>query len=266
MLINLFKNEQIIKNSNQLGHQIMTRGFQLDKKLAYLNDIKSESDVFQKYKERCFQTIKEERKYKNLLANNYDSHFQLELLGIAKYTRSHTVVIDLSESLDFLLSILSNCDPESIRKLNNYVKVSKDILNFDLDQSEQIPITDIIDLDRNLSRWFNELTYKKRGSLCTVDLQDAAYSILFSFYSELQSTLERTKDYIGTYLQKAGLPGSVYRSKSKTAIIVSSDIILDKDEVLQLGYNGFTTTVKYYCLKPFEYAERLGDDTIEYIG
>lgn len=265
MLINLFKNEQIVKNSNQLGHQIMTRGFQLDKQLTYLNEIKSDSDNFLKYREECFKTAETTRNYSNIISNNYDSHFNLELLGIAKYTRQYTVVVDLSESLDLILSILSNCELEAIRKLNNYTKVSKDILNFELEQSEKISITDIIDLDRNLSRWFNSLTYRKRGSICAVDLQDATYSILFSFYTELQNALEQTKDYIGTFLQKVGLPGSVYRSKSKAAIIVSSDVILDDDEPLLLGYNGKVSEVKCYCLKPFEYAERLGGGSIEYI-
>lgn len=265
MLINLFKSEQVIKNSNQLGKQIMTRGIQVEKNLKRLDEIVSDNPEFQRFKNECFSLEKTSRVYENILSNSYDSHFSLEMLGVAKYARQYTIVVDFSDALDFLLSVLSDSDPENIRKIINYDRISRNILRFELGECEDVSISELFNADRNLVRWLDELTYNQRESIRTVDLQDAAYSILFSFYTELQKTLEETKDYVGTYLQKIGLRKAVYRSKGKTAIVVSSDDPLEEGEPLELAYGERKITLPCYSFKPFEYAELLGGGSIEYI-
>lgn len=264
MLIDLFRNNEIDKKSNRTGNQIESRKFQLERSLAPLDEIESDLPEFKKYKEACYGWQGGKREYGDIIGNFYDPWYDLELLGVARYAKSYTVVVDFSECLDIILSVISGCDPQSIRKLKNYSQISKELLNFELTDSTQIPITDLIDLDKELTRWFNELIYAKRSYLCSADLQDAAYSVLFSFYSEILGTLEHMKDYVGTYLGDLGLPNTVYRSKSKSSILVSTDTRLEQESEIVLRYGEYTSTAKCYCFKPFEYAQLLGGGLIEH--
>lgn len=252
LLINLFRDSDYIR----LGSQILVRKFQLDTKLDYLDEMDDGSDKFRKFKNECLKAARDDKYYTEIMGNHCDSKFPLELLGVGAYSKTYTVVVDFAKSLDLVLALLTGCDIKNIRTMENYKLISEQILSYNLkDNSENFSV--FLDLDTKLSQWiYNAIReVDKTRTSDNLDLEEAAQEFFAFFYSEISKQLEMVKDYVGANI-KTTCPSSnaVYRSKSFTKIIVSSDICIEGK--LKLVYKDLNYEVDVHSYKTFEYVER----------
>ena len=269
MLIDLFKEGWVKTNSNRLGNQVLTRAFNKIDTLEKLESMNYDNPNFIDYKLACRETVGTNRMPVKILDNTYDNLYELELLGIAD-SRPRVYVVDLSECLDMVLSILTGCPTEAVRRLPNYREVSKAIMNFDLESCNDLQVADIIGLDSSISTWFTTIIYDNRKDVCADNLnkQDVVYLILFEFYKQILKTVENMKNYVLTYCADffSGANAAV-RSKSRTAVICATSYEDSEDEDVILQYRTpsglvVTSKAKAYNLGKFEYAKRLGEGTI----
>ena len=88
---------------------------------------------FIKFRNEVVKAACSERDCEEFVGSYSDNHFSLELLGLEKNSKKYMVLVDFSESLDYILHLLSHCDMENIRAIPNYTEVSKAFLNGDMD-------------------------------------------------------------------------------------------------------------------------------------
>lgn len=266
MLIKCFEQITTQNEGHRKGKQIQSRAFILEGNLDFLNDYEFDTQEFKDFKERCYIAASmPERKYNNILGS-CDSHYELEILGLGKYTKRYVIVIDFADCLDIILAKLTGCSIEAVRELDDYAKVSKDMLTFKLEDSETVPLSSIIGLDQKIKTWFTSLIYANRNSDDSNDLKDTVYNVLYEFYSCVVSTLEDIKDYVAGSLSIS--TNTVYRSKSYSSIILTSDSPFPDDCItIEIASKGkiYKKDIKVYTLQKGEYAEKVGAGEIEYI-
>lgn len=266
MLIKCFSDPRFVKEGNRKGEQMMQKHFTLSENLDFLSDIDYGTKEYKEFKERCYKaSVLKKHKLKTAFPS-CDALYELELLGIERYSKQYTIAIDFVDCLDFILAALTGCSIESVQALEDYKKVSRDMLTFRLEDSETVPLSSIVELDINIKLWFTGLIFENRSKDDSSDLKDTVYSVLYEFYSAVMGLLERIKNYVGGVLSDAD--GIVYRSKSYSSIILSADSPFpDECITLEIEKDGkvYHKDVKVFTFTKGEYSRKVGAGEIEYI-
>lgn len=245
---------------------MMQKHFSLQENLDFLSDFDYDSAEYRDFKERCYKASVLTKHELKKAFPSCDILYELELLGVERYSKQFTIAIDFVNCLDLILAVLTGCSMESVQALDNYEKVSRDMLTFRLEDSETVPLSSIIELDPKIKIWFTALIYANRDKDDSMDLKDTVYNVLYEFYSAVMDLLEKIKNYVGGVLSDA--EGIVYRSKSYSSIILSADSPFP-DEYITLEFEkdgkAYQKDVRVFTFTKGEYARKVGAGELEYI-
>ena len=132
---------------SRVSKQIETRDFKLAQDLTKIKEINP--DIFAKVEELS----KASRQYELQAGGANDNLFLLEILGVGKYCKKYSVVLDMSDCLDYILHRLSGCSISSVRQLQDYDNISKNIIGLNFDELQNLTFSDLFALDDKLAKY-----------------------------------------------------------------------------------------------------------------
>lgn len=192
-------------------------------------------------------TYNSPRKYTKIFGQPQDSHMEIEKLGVCRYCKKFTIVISLEDCLDYVLHYLSDCSIDKVRKLENYMLLSRGILNVNYKFLDKFEYFSLLNVDDKLNDYLIDL-YQ--------DDSDTAF--ITNFFSEVVQTCSRMVDYIYAEIKEIYGATIVARSKGLATIVVSSDVRIEDEIVLR--YEGKQDYVfKIKCLERLEHLTELAN-------
>lgn len=209
------------------------------------------------YVEHLKFLIQKSREYTYVGGSGCDNVWELEMLGFGEYSKEWMVSIDLSNALDFILELEFGCERGECRRIVNYEEISRRLLNFDFEGSA----------DRFGVLFFeSEIMSKAFAEILDTICQDINYmncsqdekmaQLVFVFYSRILNMASRIKDYVATLLQSSNRGLVVYRSKSFSKSILTSDIEYNEDLILRLpGHSSYSCRICSF--KRYEWAREV---------
>ena len=258
MQVDLFKSRATNQDFQKIGHQIETRQFAIDPTKGGIDDIRKHvnccnTHALDEYVTSLKNAVALGRKYNKIGQAGCDSLFEVEALGIALYAKQYTMILDFSDSLDYILHRLSRCDMRSIRNIPDYRKISNSIMNFDFSSVEEVLFETFFQVDPKLDEYFKGLL--ENSEHITVSSENKMNWVIGRFYIDILEMAARIKDYTMTYFAKHTPKHSfAYRSKSFSAALGSSDHKFDSRVVFtQDGFSDYALDLKFY--EPFDYVK-----------
>lgn len=237
MQVDLFKNDAVLAESFRLRKQMETRGFQLDFPVdGILKELADyPMDLVQPVLNELRNLATQQRTYDFIDDAGCDNLWKLEALGLGKYSREYTVIIDLSEALDLLMELEFGCCREECRQIPNYQEVSRRLMNFDFEgASEKFGV--LFFESEMMTKAYLRLFEEIESSAAAINYsQDEKMSrFVFKFYSRILQKASAVKDYVVCDLQRQYPGCMIYRSKNFSSAILTSDMRLDDELVLRL--------------------------------
>lgn len=212
--------------SNRINKQIESRKFALQ---YPIEEIKNhlpiiDNEVSSSIIERLTNLSNSGRLYTSVGEASCDSHWELEILGLGEYTKEWIHVIDLSECLDLLFYILFDVDCEICRSDENYLDLSKSLLNFEF-ESLDCTFSSLLfgsdTLTENCMSLYAEL--EDSADFYSLTVEERAARVVYAFYSKILSCASDVKSYIMAKLRQSYDQSMVYRSKTFSMAISTSD-------------------------------------------
>lgn len=209
MQINLFEDKEVLQNQVACLSKLKNRKCSANKKY-----IRTQSEEV-KMQFRYASTLNHASRYnRNEYENEFDSLIGLELSGLCSSLRRFATIIDFSNRLDLILSIMTGCIGASIRKMKNYQQVSEAITALNFSKLEGFEFSDLLGLSDRLDDYFVDLRANVTSNGQMID----------EFLKQVQETLYNLKIYCisavyGTY---------IVRSMGVNSIILSTEEILDE--------------------------------------
>lgn len=164
-----------------------------------------------------FEGISDSKIFQDILGLDYDSHYVLEKLGLLTASRKYIIEIDISDCLDLILSILSGCKSENVRKMPNYSDVSRILLSADLDNFN-ISLGGFLGLDDNLDRYLLSIS----------QVEESNY--IETLLSEVYRVESDIIKYVGVYLQSCHQ--MVFRSVNKSKILLTTNENFEQQDLI----------------------------------
>lgn len=191
MQIRLFNDKNIIENLEKKSGKVKQRAFTFAGK----------EEILMKYAEKVYSN-KEDRKNflslkvydrlykKNALGVDLDSHFEYEMLGLSLTSSAFCYTISLEDHLDLVLHCLTGCDMKKVREIEDYEKISRAIINVDLDNLD-ISLNKFFDIDDKLNNYLETL----------FSSTDNEIDCIKGFFINISQKAQDILKYIGFYLQ-----------------------------------------------------------------
>lgn len=222
MRIDLFKDRELLKEENRLLAYTEQRTFTLASSKEELENVCGDDSAFL---DELLVTAASPRVYNSIFGNAYDSHFILEAMGLEKNTKENIIVVDLSNSLDYVLHRLTGCSVESVHKLNNYEAVSRHIMNYNFSALSNVKIKDLAALDLNIAEWIASLLI----SVSNNQLSDTEIlnMLITKFYRAITIEAQKIRNYIMFYLRSTCNDTFIIKSRSLCSILATTDAEID---------------------------------------
>lgn len=275
MQIDLFKDPDIVSAYVRLGTQIFTRKLKFTRSLEELEKMPYTNKEFVDFKNKIWEqaekvqnfneevdTLPNKRKGFTIGDGSFDILAESELLGISQYGKGNTVVIDFSDKLDFVLAVLTGCNPDNIRQMPYYHEISKSLLNYELDNIANLGFDLLFNLDVNLDLWFTALIQKYNNNVTRESVIEDTHKVLYDFYCQLMTQATTIENYTAAAFKEFSEGECVYRSKTFSKVILSSDTKIDED--ITLVHGDYSTKVHVKSYLPFEYPRELGEMSNEF--
>ena len=208
MQIDLFENKDIIQNQVACLSKLKNRKCSANKKY-----IRTQSEQV-KLQFRYASTLNHATRYGcNEYGNEFDLLLGLELSGICSSLRRFATIVDFSDRLDLILSVMTGCIGTSVRKMENYHEVSKAITTLNFSRIEDFKFSDLLGLSDTLDDYFVNLRANTQSNGQMID----------EFLRQVHETLYNLK----IYCISAVYGTHIVRSMGINNIVLSTDEILD---------------------------------------
>lgn len=172
-------------------------------------------------------TNESKRIYKSILGIKCDTAFEIEMLGVERYSKKHTVLFSLQDSLDYVLHILCGVDPSKVRKIPHYQRLSRGILNVDVDLLDELSFGHLIGIDEKLDKYIAGVN---RKSFDYADFVTKFFTELTECCNGLLHTLAMKYK---CYYKEQGI-NLALKSKTITSVAFSSDVsISDEMQIME---------------------------------
>lgn len=255
MQISLFSASNVKHQYNRSAQYMIQRDFKLKYSLAPIMELQINSEEFEKFKSRISNLADKVRHYTRIGGICQDSHFELELLSVAEYSKEYTTVIDFSDCLDFMLACFVDCKQENIRKIDNYEQISNAIMNCNFRNAESIPLTELLLCDAKIAQRFDQINMESADILTDANHEYAMLSYINNFFNHLTKKIYELESYCATAI--AFDYDGALRSRSYGQIIVSCSKLLEDglvvDYTTECG-NTISMSPKIKVFRRYEYA------------
>lgn len=260
MQVDLFKSRRRCDEMLKMGNYVKIRHFDLDPSTDF-DQIRTHTnctnrDVVEAYIADINQRIYNGRKYEEIgFGLCADNLFDIEALGVGLYAKKYQNIISFEDHLDFILHIVSGCDPDRIRDIPNYHAISKSIMSLKpFADEDSIKLNSLFEVDPKLDEFF--LTKQKDVQNMHQYYGDAFIEQLaFEIIRPILREVHGIQNYLIAYFSAARseFGQTVCRSRDYSSLIFSADIpALDS---ITLNYENFGTfTLTPRCYEKYEYA------------
>lgn len=228
MVINLnesYPSAEIKRSNNQIETRLFILGRPIDVVMERYGDQK---DIVEK--------LATKRSYRKIYNCAIDSHWQLEALGLGTGIKHYMNIIDTSGLLSLVLFTLYNVSVQFPEELSVAILENDMNLNYTL---------------RDI--FVNKEIFSKIYNRVMVDEISDDYELFLSkFYEQVINEINRIRLIILTEYKEGVLKSAIYRSKTSSRAILTSDVNVNED--IDFIYNGVTfsgATIRSYA--PFEY-------------
>ena len=259
MQIDLFKSRTYNSSYHKLGNSVEKRQFELDPSLGTIDDLDKHVVCYDKqqlesYKSKLKSLVDSGREYQHIGLAGSDSLFEVEALGIAKYCKRYTLILDLSDSLDYMLHRLCKCNMSAIRGIPEYSKISRAIMNYDFEDVGEILFNTFFQVDPRLDAYLVSMLTSSDN--VTISSESKMDWVVNNFYTAILNTSVAVRDYTMQVLSSKLPRGTfAYRSKNFSSSLAAIEEPFDDKIVFhQEGYEDYVVDVSYYA--PFGYAKR----------
>lgn len=260
MQVDLFKSRRRRDEMGKMGNYVKIRHFNLDASTdfdqirnrtnctnhdvveAYIADIKKRINAGRKYEEIGF----------DLCADNL---FDIEALGIGQYAMKYQNIISFEDHLDFILHVVSGCDPDRVRSIPNYHAISKSIMSLKpLEGEDSIKLNSLFEVDPKLDEFFlnkQKVVHDKRQYYGDAFIEQLAFEIIRPILKEVHGIQNYLIAYFSAARSEFGK--TACRSRDYSSLIFSADIpALDTLTLNYEPYGSVVLTPK--CYEKYEYA------------
>lgn len=186
------------------------------------------------------------RSYFSIFGARHDSHFIQEMLALNEKSNKYYYIVSLEDSLDLILNHVCGCDPNRVRIMNSYSKVSRSLLSLDINNLD-IKLSEFEGLDSNLD------SYLMKG------LIDDEVNYLSDLLTTLCGSCYRMLIYIAFYLESAC--GLSVKSVGRGKVLLGSNA---KWEETQLEIVNNNLECNYRLLVNSYNREDLPEEQFEY--
>lgn len=258
MEIKLYGNPKVNQDSKRANAQVVSRHFHLytDKKTIQEYIIKQ--NISDTLKNKLLNDINSTRNYEKIGWAYCDNLFNLELLGLEQNTREYIILLDFSDSLDYILHLLSHCDMEAVRNIRDYHKISKSMLNYDFSELGEVKFDVFFGIDSNLDKYLDKLygSVLDLNNYTEMPTEQLLTEYIKMFYSKILKEVSIVKSYIMRYLKEIDSK-IVGTSMSFSSYIGTVDHMLD-DLHLNLKLDNFDDYgIDLKIFKRYEYLSLL---------
>lgn len=186
-----------------------------------------------------------------------DKMHTLELLGVGRYAKPYTVLLDFKDELAYFLHLLSGCKVENIRAIENYQQLSRSLLTYDQAALERFNITALMGLDPALDSFFvillGGVSCNRKHSIWT--MEDVTNEFAYKFYITLMDCVSETRDYVAVCMCRCSNGQIVYRSKGYSDAILSSDTAFTEPvNIFRQSSGREIMTIHPQCYELYQYA------------
>lgn len=259
MQVDLFKNQELYARACRQSQQIATRQFKIASEFSDFNELNAyyvDPKELERQKVKLNELVEQGRQYSYIGSAGCDNMFPLEAMNLAHNSKSYASILDFSNCLDFALMYSYGCKLEDIRKIDDYEKISKAILNYDFEQVGNVCFSSLIEASDELQKAFVELSNRAKA-------QDMYYNdrlpwMIYRFYDKILSDLSLVKFYvmvvICNHLEKTVGRKGVIRSMNFSSVMATTDDLVNEKIFIsyeKLGIKDYPVPIRTY--RPFEY-------------
>lgn len=245
--IDLFKDKSISNTYLKTLRRIERAGFNLneDLDLGVYETFQPNDKFTLAHIQNVLKLKKCDRKYEKLFALQFDTHTELEKAGLSKSKGYYRVIVTLSDSLDFLLSLICHSDFHKFyENIKDYQTLSRGILDLNFDLFDDQLLESLIGVDETLDKDYFKLNKDRE-------------KIILRLYNDILSLAHSAVAYIAHYIKRAykkeGLD-LVFKSETFSTVVLDSPRRIDFEVSLNGVYN---LKIKSYA--PLEYINHVAE-------
>lgn len=166
-----------------------------------------------------------------------DSKIELEKAGLSIDKKPYRVIISLEDSLDYILSNITQCNLEGLSKqIKGYRELSRGLLNLDLESIKNKRLDCLINIDPRIDNYFLRLVRSTESSL----------DVMMTFIKDIVRCAYDAIAYIALYIKyfyEGQGHSVVVKSRGSCSVVLTSTVEINEDITLDEIY---TLHIKSY--------------------
>lgn len=159
-----------------------------------------------------------------------DYFFELDAMGVEKYSNDYIVVISTCDSLDLVLNRLCGADMNKIRNIDNYQLLSRALITGDLNLLSNIELKSLLNIDENLDSFLISRYSASR------DKFEFIRSLSVLIVNEAQYILDETMKKFRTFYEEDMGKKIVLRCMSCTRLVCGVNEPMDYEVTIGDNY------------------------------
>ena len=201
--------------------------------ILFLKRFREQIDVLIKYSGLT-------RTISNIGPYNFDSFFELDAMGIERYSNKYSLVASTCDSLDLALNQICGADIESVRSIPDYQAISRALITGDQELMGHVNISSLLNVDSNLD------SYLVSRFVMAKNQQEFIQKLAINVASKAQSILDEIMQRFRTYYSRTYNDSIVLRSMSSSRLVCGLENEINYEvEVIENYY------LKVKAIKPF---------------
>lgn len=248
MLINLYKETRLIRESSKAIGLLKGRGCEIVDDLSFYNQEVASTVDEEFHIKSVLKVLNDKRQYTEFSGRICDSHIEIEKLGVCKYAKPYTTIISLEDSLDYILHRLCGASIQAIRSIPGYTELSRSLLKFNFDALYSFTVESLLGVDEKLDKFISSFVKDTPEHL-----EDIEMEFLLGFARAIISEASSIVEYVSLYynsIQPKDM--SVIRSKSFCSFVLTTAERLDMDLIIRSeGFDDYVLKVRSFGKKEY---------------
>jgi len=227
--INLYENEKARVNASKVTSLSLNKEFKRGNGIERYMNVNPRNKLEEYHISSVLLNWNKKKNIAGLFGLAVDSKIELEKAGLSIDQKPYRVIISLEDSLDYILSNITNCDIRIANKIKGYKELSRGLLNLDLGSIRNKRLDSFINIDRNLDKYFMGLIERNYTSL----------DLLMEFVKDVVKFAYNAVAYIAVYIkyfyEEQGY-SIVVKSRGSCSIVLTSTVEINEDIILDGNY------------------------------
>lgn len=247
MKIKLFSEDGVLSEYIRMNSYVRQRKFTLGVEEDLLKErLKVIPPKFNSFKEKILSEITAKKVYCNYCGSvGIDNKFELELLGCEKYSKKFIYLLDLSNSFDLVMHLLTGCSVSAVRGIPDYSRVSKSFLLCDEETVVDVDFSSLFGLDSKIEEYFSKLYDKVKLMYSGLSCDELLERFVVVFHNDVLNLVDSIIAYIMCYLSRED-SDFVFKSKRLSLAVGTSTSNGINDLLVELDGVQYPVALKIY--------------------